>query len=62
MKIYVDKVEKRNVKNNRRRMSNYNNTFLPCGGVYPRKVKWPAESKFCNKCKNILSSSIAKQN
>ena len=38
---------------NRRRMSNYNNTFLPCGGVYPHKVKWPAGSKVCNKYKEI---------
>ena len=38
---------------NRRGMSNNNKTCSRCGGIYPHKVKCPAESKVCNKCKKI---------
>ena len=39
---------------NRRGMSNNNNkTCFRCGGVYPHKAKCAAESKVCDKCKEV---------
>ena len=38
---------------NRRGMINNNKTCFRCCGVYPHKVKCPAESKVCNKYKKV---------
>ena len=44
-------------------MSSNNKTSFQCGGVYPHKVKYPAESKVYNKCKNVgHSQNATKQN
>ena len=34
-------------------MSNNNKTCFECDRAYPHKVKCPAESKVCNKCKKV---------
>ena len=34
-------------------MSNNKKTCFRCGGIYPHEVKYPAESKVCNKCKKV---------
>ena len=56
---------------NRGGMSNNNKICFRCGGVYPYKVKFPAESNVCHKCKNMfkkmckkkaIMQNVAKQN
>ena len=56
MKIYVDKVEKLDLHPaNALRWTprRSGKTCFQCGGVYPHKVKFQAESTVCNKCKMI---------
>ena len=56
MKIYVDKVEKPDLHPaNALRWTprRSGKTCFQCGGVYPHKVKFQAESTVCNKCKMI---------